>query len=311
MECPFYNDFVQKNKYSRPAILLLAVKGIIIHYTANKGATAEGHQDYFDGSDGGGSRYAGAHIFVDHDSAVCIIPLNEVGYHANDKPSKVSKFRATSSYYKHGNANLTTIGIEMCIEKDGSFHPETVKRTQAVVKYLMKQYGLSSNDVYRHYDITGKICPKPYVDSPTAWNNFKKGLVSTVKPVSKPVAKPVKKPASGATATYKVVRGDYLGKIAPKFDMTVKELKSLNGLKSDLIKVGQVLKVKAKAPKLLTVKASSLFTYNTANWNDKGVLVKKGEVFTITKELTVAGSKMYQIKSGLYITANPEWVSVK
>lgn len=62
--------------------------------------------------------------------------------------------------------------------------------------------------------------------------------------------------------------------------------------------------------KVLTVIVSELYTYKTADWDDKGQIVKKDEVFTIAKELTVAGSKMYQLKSGLYISANPKYVKV-
>ncbi|MFJ8247273.1 peptidoglycan-binding protein [Peribacillus asahii] len=68
---------------------------------------------------------------------------------------------------------------------------------------------------------------------------------------------------------------------------------------------------KVHKTKVLTVKVSELYTYKTANWDDKGLIVKKGEVFTIAKELNVAGSKMYQLKSGLFISANPKYVSVK
>ena len=50
--------------------------------------------------------------------------------------------------------------------------------------------------------------------------------------------------ASSTTATHKVVKGDTLSKIGKKYGMTVKELKSLNKLKTDLIKIGQKLKVK-------------------------------------------------------------------
>ncbi|WP_353856266.1 LysM peptidoglycan-binding domain-containing protein [Bacillus sp. Bos-x628] len=71
---------------------------------------------------------------------------------------------------------------------------------------------------------------------------------------------------SSSAATHKVVKGDTLSKIGKKYGMTVKELKSLNKLKTDLIKIGQVLKVKKtskvkSAPvKEKTVSASSLNT---------------------------------------------------
>lgn len=40
---------------------------------------------------------------------------------------------------------------------------------------------------------------------------------------------------------YEVVRGDTLGKIAQRYDVTVDELRSWNGIQGDLIEVGQVL----------------------------------------------------------------------
>ncbi|MBM7652588.1 C40 family peptidase [Neobacillus cucumis] len=51
---------------------------------------------------------------------------------------------------------------------------------------------------------------------------------------------------SAATTAYTVKSGDYLGRIAAAYGMTVQQLKTLNNLKSDLIYVGQTLKVYAK-----------------------------------------------------------------
>lgn len=60
---------------------------------------------------------------------------------------------------------------------------------------------------------------------------------------------------------------------------------------------------------LLEIVASELWTYNSPDWNDKAQVVKKGEVFTIKKDkLKVGNGHMYQIKSGLYITANTDYV---
>jgi N-acetylmuramoyl-L-alanine amidase CwlA len=181
----YRKDHVQINQYSRPGDPLIQVQAIVVHYTANPYANAEDHQEYFDGADGGNYRYAGAHIFVDRFEAVETIPLNEVGYQANERKAGplLSSLRASTSYYPGGNANLLTIGIEMCIEEDGSFHPDTIERTRIVIKRLQGQFPQLSdtkNRVVRHYDITGKICPKPFVDSPRAWNDF---LDSIDKPV--------------------------------------------------------------------------------------------------------------------------------
>src|SRR5580658_8564566 len=44
-------------------------------------------------------------------------------------------------------------------------------------------------------------------------------------------------------ATYTVVAGDSLWSIAHKFDTSIKKLKALNKLKSNLLKPGQVLKI--------------------------------------------------------------------
>ena len=67
--------------------------------------------------------------------------------------------------------------------------------------------------------------------------NQKLQVTSSVKAASTEKAKAV------ATKTYKVRKGDSLSKIAKAYNISVSKLKSLNGLKSDLIKVNQNLKV--------------------------------------------------------------------
>ncbi|WP_407708520.1 N-acetylmuramoyl-L-alanine amidase [Bacillus altitudinis] len=257
-------DYVKVNKYTRPKMKLLGVKGIVIHWTATPNATPKNERDYFNGTAIADKTFASAHIFVDRKEARLIIPLDEVAYHANDKPSKVTKLKATASYYKGGNANLTSIGVEMCVEKNGTIHPDTIDNAVEVVADLCKKYGLSENDIYRHYDVSGKNCPAPFVSDPKKFVAFKSD-------VKKKLSPSVKKESPVKTAA----------------------------------------KPKASKQKTVIVKVSELYTYKSANWNDKGQIVKKGEAFTIAKELTVSGSKMYQLKSGLYITANTKYVSVK
>lgn len=305
----YITDLVVKNKYSRPAIKLLGVRGIVLHYTANPSATALNHANFFDGADGGNYRYAGAHLFVDKKESRLIVPLNEVAYHANESACRIPKLKATASYYKGGDANLTTIGIEMCIEKDGSLHPDTYNRTVKLVASLLKQFKLTVDDVYRHYDITGKNCPAFWVSNPAGFTKFKADVKKAMSPsktssqtsknasnssskgklgrvtilaeklnvrasdsFSARIVKVVSKGSTynvyaesngmykvGAdqwisangkyvkfvpTKTHTVVKGDSLWAIAKKYKTTVEELKKLNGLKTDLLQVGQILRVK-------------------------------------------------------------------
>lgn len=149
-------ELIPINPFTRPGTKLRLVRNIVIHWTANMGASAANHVRYFGQTlPVAKDRYASAHIFIDPVDSVLIIPLDEVAYHAEQ-------------------ANPYSIGIEMCVEKDGSFNSETVRRAVAVTAALCKQYGLNPlRDVIRHFDVTGKICPRPYVDDPAAWEAFR------------------------------------------------------------------------------------------------------------------------------------------
>lgn len=63
--------------------------------------------------------------------------------------------------------------------------------------------------------------------------------------------------------------------------------------------------------KLVVVLVDGLWVYGSANWNDKVKQLNAGEALTITEVLTVDGAKMYKTKSGIYITANTQYVKVK
>lgn len=159
--------FIRPSKYTRPKVRLKAVKKIVIHYTASNGATAMNHFNYFNNLKG---RYASAHFFVDKTTKLLIIPLNEIAYHANDGSRRgVSELKP--------NANFLSLGIELCVERDGTFHPQTIEHAEEVAVELCKRYKLNPlTDIVRHYDITGKNCPAPWVKDGSKFTAFKKGV---------------------------------------------------------------------------------------------------------------------------------------
>ena len=167
-------DFLAVNPYSRCGKKLRGVKGIVIHWVGNPGTSAQANRNYFeslkDQTGSEGVRYASAHFVVGIDGEIIqCLPLDEWAYHVGAK-----KYVDGIQEKLGAIPNSCTIGIEMC-------HPTwagdfTVKTWQAAVELtagLLKRFNLCpGKDVYRHYDITGKICPKRFVESSLGWKLF-------------------------------------------------------------------------------------------------------------------------------------------
>lgn len=151
---------------SRPKTPLKGVKAIVVHWTANtnKGANALANAKYFDKPDNNPS----AHYIVDSERILEIIPTTEVAYHCGAK-----KYTAIGESLKiNGSSpNYSTIGIEMCVNSDGDF-ATTEANTVWLIEKLCKEFNLTKDDVIRHYDVTGKDCPKMYI-SKDSWAVFK------------------------------------------------------------------------------------------------------------------------------------------
>lgn len=136
------------------------IKYIVIHDTGNTTDSAEGNANYF----GGGDRQASAHYFVDDDSIVQVVEDVNAAWHCGD------------GHDKYGIGNHNSLGIEMC-RVNGTVTPTTEVNTIELVKYLMKKYGVSINNVVRHYDASRKNCPSSFADNNWArWTAFKAKL---------------------------------------------------------------------------------------------------------------------------------------
>ena len=136
------------------------IEYIVVHYTANSGDTAQNNLDYFARTKTGTS----AHYFVDENEVCQSVQDTDVAWHCGSKNPRHPYCR-----------NANSIGVEMCNSVGGV--PEAVRaHTAAFVRQKMKEYGIDSSHVLRHYDVTGKRCPAPWVDNPAEWMGFKKML---------------------------------------------------------------------------------------------------------------------------------------
>lgn len=157
---------------------LRAVRAVVIHWTANtaKGANARRNRDYFNNgsiNERGLPRAASAHYVVDDRTVIQCLPETEVGFHCGDKP--LGRYKplglALMNGYKGLTPNYFTIGIEMCVNADGNWD-FTYENTVALTAEMLLRHGLSpETGLCRHFDVTGKACPKPML-SDAAWHAF-------------------------------------------------------------------------------------------------------------------------------------------
>lgn len=138
------------------------IKYIVVHYTGNNGDTAQNNLK--NASRAG--RQASAHYFVDEHEVCQSVKVKDIAYHCG-----------TKGKYRHAYCrNANSIGVEMCSRKtlngDYYFKPETVNNAARFIAQLMREYDIGIAYVVRHYDVTGKICPRPYIEG-AKWTEFK------------------------------------------------------------------------------------------------------------------------------------------
>ena len=165
-------DLLSLNPFSRPGDPLLQVNGVVVHYVANPGSSAQANRNYFaqlseqtvppteetltPDDNAPKLTYASSHFIIDMDGSIIqCVPLSEISYCSNQR-------------------NIDTIAIEVCHpDETGEFTEESYASLVRLTRWLCETYTLTGNDLLRHYDITEKLCPLYYVEHPSAWETFK------------------------------------------------------------------------------------------------------------------------------------------
>lgn len=157
-------DYLPMNEYSRPGTPLEEISGVVVHYVGNPGTSAANNRSFFANLALTHETYASAHYLVGLEGEILqCVPLTEIAYCSN-------------------TANDYTVSVEVCHgDETGQFSDATMESLQKLVAWLCETFSLDPDeDVIRHYDVTGKICPKYYVENEDAWEAFRQDVSARI-----------------------------------------------------------------------------------------------------------------------------------
>lgn len=154
---------------------LSAIKYIVIHYTANEWDSAASNLNYFKNN----VVKASANYFVDSKQIGVSVPDEVYAWHCG------GGLQGSAGHKWYGVCNnYNSIGIEICDDtKDGHVKPtkKALTNAQMLAAALMKKYNIPIENVIRHWDVTGKECPKYFIgdektETGRAWLDWKEEL---------------------------------------------------------------------------------------------------------------------------------------
>lgn len=156
-------ELLTVNPYSRPGQPTSKITGIVVHYTANPGASAIDNRNYFEGLKDTHTTQASSNFIIGLEGEIIqCVPTWEVAYASNER-------------------NIDTISIECCHpDESGKFNDDTYRSMVQLCAWLCMKFELNEENVIRHHDVTGKICPKYFVENEEAWKKFKKDVGATL-----------------------------------------------------------------------------------------------------------------------------------
>lgn len=149
------------------------IRYLVYHYTGNDGDRAANNAAYFQRN----IVKASAHYFVDDTTVYLSVPELKIAWSVGG--SKYANADKTGGGTMYGIiTNTNSISIEMCDTiRNGVYQASeaTLSNASALGRALMEKYGIPIENVYRHFDVTGKHCPS-YLVNAQKWAEFKKRL---------------------------------------------------------------------------------------------------------------------------------------
>ena len=169
---------IPENTLNRQCKDVKAIKAIVIHWTEAPKQDPKVTIDYWSSE----NRIGNAHFVIGIDGKIYqAIPENEQARHAGNNEG-IYKNKATELFGDGINPNVYSLGIEMePLTSNGDFSPETYSSAVNLASSLCNKYSLNpETSLIRHYDVTGKNCPKYFVNYENEWRLFKENVIKAI-----------------------------------------------------------------------------------------------------------------------------------
>ena len=142
------------------------IEWIVVHYTGM--VVTQGDPDTASLAIARSKRAASTHYLVgdrgDRADILQILPVKYAAYHVGAKDDS----KLIPCY------NGNSIGVDLCECKldcssgsvscnDWYFTPQTFSNGARLIAYLAQEHGIPTDHIVRHYDVTHKRCPRPFV----------------------------------------------------------------------------------------------------------------------------------------------------
>lgn len=153
-------EIISKDSDSRRGEYLEDITGIVIHYVGNPGTSAAQNRNYYANP----GTEVNSHFVIGLDGEILqCLPLEEKSSASNER-------------------NRDTISIEVCHpDERGAFTEKSYASLLQLTTWLCQKANLTPEQVIRHYDVTGKLCPIYFVQHPEAWQRFQDDLKQSLR----------------------------------------------------------------------------------------------------------------------------------
>ena len=161
-------DLIPVDGAHRPGLVINPIKHVVIHYVGNTLSSAKDNRDYFatpPDSPVYDGRQVSSHFIIGlYGEIIQCVPLNEVAY-----------AQGVAADSGRPNHNWDAVSIENSHYNDaGEFTSMTEESLVKLTGWLLQSYGLPANTdtILRHYDCSGKACPKDWANNPAKYEEF-------------------------------------------------------------------------------------------------------------------------------------------